>query len=331
MSNCATRTPEQELEYIRQVLREPISQDLVANAKQQDNQFLQTKTVRGVQALFLTDERYSRLFRILDKITQGQANKFALRIVDTSPKIENAFVNGSNFIYVYTGLIDNAKSDDELAFTLSHELAHTRLRHLQRQDNTYAEIASIAVQYAAKNTRDINKRENYQMASEAISNVYSRDHEREADALAVIWANKAGYNPAAAVNFFNRMIAQEAQYKVQAEREQQEIASKIQEFSQTCQTQTQQLQVNSNLRTIQNQQAAQDNCNKAKGLQDELRRIQRNDYKMAFARSHPSNQERINYINTLNDYFNCRATEQQLTNTGRGWYLFKAIQYKRNC
>jgi predicted Zn-dependent protease len=335
LSSCAIRTPDEELAYMRQTIRVPIAQDVYARAKQADEQFLSTKTIHGQNVTFVNDERNERLRRILDKISEGNASKFTVRVVDSDPKIENAFVTGVFYIYVYTGLIDAAKSDDELAFVLGHELAHVRLRHAQRHDNSYAELASAITKLAAATQKDAIKRDNWMTASDTVSSFYSRDHEREADAQAVIWAQKAGYKPTDSFNFFRRMIRAEQEYKTQIEVEKNRRINKVTELNQGCQNQIQQLQLNASLRTPQNQQVVQNNCNNAYAFalqtQEFMKNVQRDELKSLFTRTHPTDQERIGYIGTLTNYVNCRASEQQLADTGRGYYVFKAVNFTRTC
>lgn len=335
LSSCAIRSPQEELAYMRQTIRAPIAQDVYARAKQADDQFLRSNSINGQNVTFVNDERNERLRRILDKISEGNASKFTVRVVDTNPKIENAFVTGVFYIYVYTGLIDAAKSDDELAFVLGHELAHVRLRHAQRHDNSYADLAAAITKLAAATQKDAAKRDNWMTASDTVSSFYSRDHEREADAQAVIWAKKAGYNPTDSFNFFRRMIRAEQEYKSQIETEKNRRISKLTELNQGCQNQIQQLQLNASLRTPQNQQVVQNNCNNAYifALQTEefMKTVRRDELKSLFTRTHPTDQERISYIGTLTNYVNCRASEQQLADTGRGYYVFKAVNFNRTC
>ena len=335
LSSCAIRTPDEELAYMRQTIRVPIAPDVYARAKQADEQFLRANAINGQAVTFVNDERNERLRRILDKISEGNASKFTLRVVDSNPKIENAFVTGVFYIYVYTGLIDAAKSDDELAFVLGHELAHVRLRHAQRHDNSYADLAAAVTKLAAVAQKDAIKRDNLMTAGDTVTSFYSRDHEREADAQAVIWAQKAGYKPTDSFNFFRRMIREEQAYKAQIEVEKTRRINKVTELNQGCQNKIQQLQLNASLRTAQNQQVVQNNCNAAYVFaletQEFLKTVRREEFKSVFTRTHPTDQERISYIGTLTNYVNCRASEQQLADTGRGYYVFKAVNFVRTC
>ena len=74
------------------------------------------------------------------------------------------------------------------AALIGHELAHIKLKHGEISKKNIALIQGK--DFSAANTR------------------YSRDNERDADYLGVIWAVEAGYNPDGAV------ALQEALYKV---------------------------------------------------------------------------------------------------------------------
>ena len=62
----------------------------------------------------------------------------------------NAFVVGTNKIYLHTGLVRNANSIDEIQGVLAHEIGHLLLKHhttrlIDRKDSSkYSNIAAIA-------------------------------------------------------------------------------------------------------------------------------------------------------------------------------------------
>ena len=43
---------------------------------------------------------------------------WVVRVLDSDPKVMNAFVNGGNYVHVFTGLRDQIKSDNELAIVV---------------------------------------------------------------------------------------------------------------------------------------------------------------------------------------------------------------------
>ena len=46
----------------------------------------------------------------------------------------NAFALPGGFVFVYTGLIEAAETEAELAGAMAHEIAHVAARHITRQD-----------------------------------------------------------------------------------------------------------------------------------------------------------------------------------------------------
>ena len=62
-----------------------------------------------------------------------------------------------------------------------------------------------------------------------------------------------------------------------------------------------------------------------------MKNVQRDELKSLFTRTHPADHERIGYIVALTNYVICRASEQQLADTGRGYYVFKAVNFTRTC
>src|SRR6266852_2908260 len=55
----------------------------------------------------------------------------------------NAFAFPGGFVFVYTGLIEAAESEAELAGAMAHEIAHVAARHITRQE-TRGKIAQLA-------------------------------------------------------------------------------------------------------------------------------------------------------------------------------------------
>lgn len=120
--------------------------------------------------------------------------------------IVNAFAVPGGYVYVTRGLLALADSEAELASVLGHELGHlTALHHARRQSQSL--LANILVAGAAIAT-----------GSEAIGQVggvvatgalasFSREHESEADELGIRYLARAGYDPAAATRFLNKLRA----------------------------------------------------------------------------------------------------------------------------
>ncbi|MEW6381296.1 MAG: M48 family metallopeptidase [bacterium] len=160
-----------------------------------------------------------RLQTMVDRLRAvSHAPQIPFRVKIIESKQVNAFNTGGELLYVYTGLIDYVKSDDELAGILAHEMAHGIGAHLQREQRSMflptigAVLANVAFQ---NQTAD----QLIGLTNQALSSGYSRRHEREADILAVMYTYRAGYNPLGFEDFFARMSQQASQVKQEKEKE----------------------------------------------------------------------------------------------------------------
>jgi predicted Zn-dependent protease len=130
----------------------------------------------------------------------------------------NAFVLPNGRIAVFQGLLELARDDDELASVIAHEIGHVLARHpSERASQQLAVQAGLGVVQAV-----ISGSEDYGQYAREITGAlgmgaqfgvllpYSRRHELEADRLGVQLMRKAGYDPRAAVSFFERMARVQA-------------------------------------------------------------------------------------------------------------------------
>jgi hypothetical protein len=137
---------------------------------------------------------------------------FTIKIID-SDEI-NAFALPGGYFYVNSGLILAADNEAELAGVMAHEIAHVAARHATRNQTRgqIFDIATIPLIFIGGPVV---------MAAQQISQLavpmtflkFSRDAEREADLLGIEYEYAAGYDPAAFVQFFEKMKATEKQQK----------------------------------------------------------------------------------------------------------------------
>jgi len=135
--------------------------------------------------------------------------QFTIKVVD-SDEI-NAFALPGGYFYVNTGLILAAQNEAELAGVMAHEIAHVAARHATR-NMTRIQLWNIVylplmffggpVAMAVRQASSI--------AFPMSVTKFSRDAEREADLLGIEYEYAAGYDPAAFVNFFERLKARES-------------------------------------------------------------------------------------------------------------------------
>src|SRR5271169_4553100 len=131
---------------------------------------------------------------------------FTIKVLDSEEV--NAFALPGGFFFVNSGLILKAESEAELAGVMAHEIAHVAARHGTRQA-TRGEIAqvgmiiaSIAIPYG---WTGYAIRQGAGMAIPLGFLTFSRANEREADHLGLQYMYKAGYDPAAFVDFFEKI------------------------------------------------------------------------------------------------------------------------------
>jgi predicted Zn-dependent protease len=126
----------------------------------------------------------------------------------------NAFAMPGGKVAVYTGIFKVAQSDADLAVVIGHEIAHVAAGHGNERvsQQLLAAGGAVALQFGT-NDMDSSDRQLIMAAYGAGASLgvilpYSRYHESEADEIGLIYAAKAGYDPRAALGFWQRMEAQ---------------------------------------------------------------------------------------------------------------------------
>ena len=126
----------------------------------------------------------------------------------------NAFCMPGGKIVVYEGILPVTQDETSLAIVLGHEIAHAVAKHSAEQMSTAirqqygAQALSVVLSGAGASSGIQNIAGTvFGLGAKGASAKYSRNHESEADHLGIIFAAMAGYNPDAAVAFWQRMSA----------------------------------------------------------------------------------------------------------------------------
>lgn len=127
---------------------------------------------------------------------------YNFKVVNTD--MVNAFAAPWGYVYLTQGFLGFARSEDEVAFVLGHEVGHVANR-----DSIKSFKKSILFNIGAALLGGKN---------ETLGNIgglggtllllhYSRDDERDADVAGSTWAYAAGYDPAGGQEFFKRLAS----------------------------------------------------------------------------------------------------------------------------
>jgi len=134
----------------------------------------------------------------------------------------NAFAAPGGFIGVHTGLISAARSEDELAAVLAHEISHVTQHHMARAYEAASKLslptaaAVLAAILLGVGSQNSQLGEAALVATQAGSAQYqinfTRHDEREADNIGMQTLERAGYDPHGMPEFFQRMLKQSQLY-----------------------------------------------------------------------------------------------------------------------
>jgi beta-barrel assembly-enhancing protease len=135
---------------------------------------------------------------------------FTIKVID-SDEI-NAMALPGGFFYVNSGLILAADEEAELAGVMAHETAHVCAHHAAREMTrmNYAQIGSIPlIIFTQGSWTGYGIYEAAQLAIPITFLQFSRSFEAEADWLGLQYMYKAGYDPQAFIQFFEKIDALE--------------------------------------------------------------------------------------------------------------------------
>ncbi|KAK1774213.1 peptidase family M48-domain-containing protein [Copromyces sp. CBS 386.78] len=167
---------------------------------------------QGVGVLPDWDYRTQRVKRVMAKLIPFSGmrdEKWKIFVID-DPHTANAFVLPGGKVFVFSGILQLARTDSQLATVLGHEIAHNVADHVGERMSqkigvnillyslvvltSFFGLGALIAHFAgawALNT--------------AISNPMSRKQESEADYIGLMMMAEACYDPREAVTFWERM------------------------------------------------------------------------------------------------------------------------------
>ena len=169
------------------------------------------RQINGNAALIKDPWLQQSLEQIVWQINAVAGLNAPMGIVIINDKQINAFAVPSGLIGINVGLLDKAKSLDEIVSVVAHEIAHVSQRHYQHRNDEKTkqllmQAGGLLAGVAASKVGDGDAAAAVMLGSQAISAnaaaSYSRGQEREADRIGMQIMNQAGYDVNAMPSFF---------------------------------------------------------------------------------------------------------------------------------
>ena len=165
-------------------------------------------------------KRVRAVYAKLTKVVGVSPDYWPLYVVDAGEDVNASAVN-KNSIVVYKQLVHKVANDAELATVLAHEVGHILAQHdntVQEERSTWVEVtgavlstaASVGASLAGAGSAgsdlagDLTSDATSVVGYGAFIGAYDREQEYEADRLGLVLMAKAGYDPAVAVQFWER-------------------------------------------------------------------------------------------------------------------------------
>ena len=192
-------------------------QDLIAMSELQYGNVMDS-----VEVLPGSDPRAIRVKQIGEKIQAAvekfmKDNGFEKRIEGfgweyktVESEMLNAWCMPGGKVCFYTGILELADSDDEIAVIMGHEIAHAIARHgNERMSQQLALAGIVGLTSSSDSTQTQSIYQKVFMGSATLGILkFSRMHESESDKLGLVFMKMAGYDPSKAIVFWEKMSAQ---------------------------------------------------------------------------------------------------------------------------
>lgn len=157
------------------------------------------------------NEMVSRVGTKLAQVSGRPDYDWEFKVIEDD-QVVNAFALPGGKVAVYTGLLPVTRDEEGLAVVLSHEIAHAIARHGAERISTQqlVKLGEIGLVVALgggdpQTVRAVDAAYGLGMGLGVVL-PFSRKHESEADHIGLILMTRAGYNPQAAVEFWQRMM-----------------------------------------------------------------------------------------------------------------------------
>lgn len=155
---------------------------------------------------------YDYLERMRDELLKSDdlmyADKFDWPIKIIDKDVLNAFCAPAGYMYYYTGIIKYLDNEAELAGVMAHEMAHADKRHVTKTLLGQYSVTVLLGMILGEDGSELEKIVSQYAVGLGVLK-FSRNHEYEADEMAVKYTADAGYYPKGISVFFEKLQAEE--------------------------------------------------------------------------------------------------------------------------
>jgi Zn-dependent protease with chaperone function len=152
---------------------------------------------------------YDAVHKVWDRVQTGlQPNSYHWNIHVVQSSVVNAFAMPGGTVVVYTGLLKQVETPEELAGILGHESQHVIQKHSVKALVRSAEWQVVAAVILGHSGEEMRK-----LGSEIDGLAYSRGNEAQADREGAAVLLRAHIDPSHFPDFFRRMETQDPQHR----------------------------------------------------------------------------------------------------------------------
>lgn len=144
------------------------------------------------------------LARFAEAVMEGSGSPFELDIKVVRSPVPNAFALPGGQVYFFSGLLEQAETQDEFVGVLAHELGHVVHRHGMEQLISTAGTG-LLIGFILGDMTGVSVAAG--LGATLIDTRFSREAERQADAFAARMAHRLDFNPAGLAELINRVEA----------------------------------------------------------------------------------------------------------------------------
>ena len=151
------------------------------------------------------NQSLARVGAALKTVVPSEGYEWEFVVLDSEEA--NAFCLPGGKVAVYSGLFSFVANDAELAVVVAHEIAHALARH-GGERMSWSMLQSLGLAGLSYGTESETLLTLYGVATDVgVMLPYSRANEREADQIGLTLMARAGYDPNAAVQFWEKFSA----------------------------------------------------------------------------------------------------------------------------